>query len=170
MSYFFKMAGAEDMPQVYQLLKNVFRPTYGTILTEQQMVWMLDNIFSESALCQQQANPAFRFILLFQDAVLSGFSAIEQNVDGRRTCCKMHKLYLSVESQGLGMGRMLLTETEKQACILGQQQLILNVNRHNKARYFYEKMGFEVLYEEDIPLENGYFMNDFVMGKTLGGL
>lgn len=155
------------MPEVYQLLKTVFRPTYGAILTEEQMTWMLDNIFSEAALCRQQAEPNFQFILLYQDAVLSGFSAIECDYDGQKLCCKMHKLYLSSNTQGLGLGRMLVTETEEQARVLGQQQLILNVNRYNKARHFYEKMGFEVLYEEDIPLENGYFMNDFVMGKKL---
>lgn len=155
------------MPEVYQLLKTVFRPTYGAILTEGQMVWMLDNIFSEEELCRQQANPNFRYILLcYQEDVL-GFSAIERDYDGRKSCCKMHKLYLSSDRQGQGLGRMLVAETEAQARALGQQQLILNVNRYNKARHFYEKMGFEVLYEEDIALDNGYFMNDFVMGKTL---
>jgi len=167
MSYSFKIAGVEDMPQVYQLLKTVFRPTYGAILIEDQMAWMLDNIFSEAALFRQQADPDFRFILLYHNGILSGFSAIERDYGGEAFCCKMHKLYLSSHTQGQGLGRMLVTETEEQARILGQQQLILNVNRYNKARYFYENMGFEVLYEEDIPLENGYFMNDFVMGKKL---
>lgn len=167
MSYTFKIAGAEDMPQVYQLLQKVFRPTYEMILTEAQMSWMLSNIFSEEELCRQQANRRFRFILLCQDDELSGFSALEQDYDGRAFCCKMHKLYLSMDTQGQGLGRLLIAKSMEQAKTLGQKELILNVNRYNKALHFYEKMGFEVLYEEDIPLAGGYFMNDYVMGKKL---
>ena len=45
--------------------------------------------------------------------------------------------------------------------------LFLNVNRFNKAQYFYKKLGFEVAYEEDIEIGNGYLMEDFVMEKKI---
>ena len=48
----------------------------------------------------------------------------------------------------------------------GKETLDLNVNRHNKAKNFYEKMGFQVAYEEDIPIGK-YWMNDYVMRKIL---
>jgi len=41
--------------------------------------------------------------------------------------------------------------------------LTLNVNRHNKARFFYEKYGFVIIGEEDIDIGEGYFMNDYIM-------
>ena len=44
----------------------------------------------------------------------------------------------------------------------GKHTLDLNVNRYNKAKSFYEKMGFNVAYEEDIPIGK-YWMNDYVM-------
>jgi hypothetical protein len=37
------------------------------------------------------------------------------------------------------------------------------VNRYNKARQFYEKMGFVVIGEEDIDIGNNYLMNDYIM-------
>jgi ribosomal protein S18 acetylase RimI-like enzyme len=40
--------------------------------------------------------------------------------------------------------------------------LDLNVNRNNQAKHFYEKIGFNVIREEDIPI-GPYWMNDYVM-------
>jgi diamine N-acetyltransferase len=48
----------------------------------------------------------------------------------------------------------------------GKHTVDLNVNRHNKAKSFYEKMGFVVAYEEDIPI-GSYWMNDYAMRKEL---
>ena len=45
--------------------------------------------------------------------------------------------------------------------------LRLNVNRQNNALSFYKHLGFKIINEEDIDIGNGYFMNDYVMEKTL---
>ena len=50
--------------------------------------------------------------------------------------------------------------------IFGVDTLQLNVNRNNQARKFYEACGYKIIKEEDIPFDN-YWMNDFVMEKTL---
>ena len=42
----------------------------------------------------------------------------------------------------------------------------LNVNRHNPALAFYERLGFQQHREEDIPI-GPYWMNDYVMRKEL---
>jgi ribosomal protein S18 acetylase RimI-like enzyme len=41
------------------------------------------------------------------------------------------------------------------------------VNRENKAIGFYNKLGFTIIAEEDIPIGNGFFMNDYVMQISL---
>lgn len=45
--------------------------------------------------------------------------------------------------------------------------LELNVNRNNKALHFYEHMGMKKLREGDFPIGNGYYMNDYIMGKEI---
>ena len=45
----------------------------------------------------------------------------------------------------------------------GLTYLELNVNRQNTAIGFYKKLGFKIIAEEDIPIGNGFFMNDYVM-------
>lgn len=61
---------------------------------------------------------------------------------------------------------MLITEVIDNTISAGKHTLDLNVNRYNKAKSFYEKMGFQVAYEEDIAI-GPYWMNDYVMRKQL---
>lgn len=45
----------------------------------------------------------------------------------------------------------------------------LNVNRHNRALHFYERMGMRKLREGDFPIGGGYWMNDYIMGLEIAG-
>ena len=49
----------------------------------------------------------------------------------------------------------------------GAKALELQVHRQNKARNFYEKLGFVIIKEKDFDIGNGFFMNDYVMEKVL---
>jgi diamine N-acetyltransferase len=66
------------------------------------------------------------------------------------------------ENHGKGFGKILVDEVVRRVSLDGGQTLDLNVNRFNKAKHFYEKLGFKVIGEEDVPI-GPYFMNDFVM-------
>ena len=43
----------------------------------------------------------------------------------------------------------------------------LNVNRSNRAKGFYERMGMRVVREGDFPIGGGFFMNDYIMGMEV---
>jgi GNAT superfamily N-acetyltransferase len=79
---------------------------------------------------------------------------------------KLHKIYCLPATQGKGYGKVLINTVCDAVIKAGKHILELNVNRHNKAKDFYEKMGFKVIYEEDIPI-GPYFMNDYVMRKEI---
>ena len=49
---------------------------------------------------------------------------------------------------------------------LGGENLTLNVNRGNKARYFYEKVGYQIIEEVDIPYFD-FILDDYIMSKSL---
>ena len=83
---------------------------------------------------------------------------------------KLHKLYVLPGRQGKGLGKAILEFISEDIAPLGARVLKLNVNRHNKARRFYEKLGFTVIGEEDIDIGNNYFMNDYVMEKRVSVL
>ena len=71
------------------------------------------------------------------------------------------------EKQGLGLGTKLINFAAEQAILNNNSSLILNVNKFNKATHFYEKIGFELVKEEKIPIGNDFFMDDFVLEKKL---
>ena len=49
----------------------------------------------------------------------------------------------------------------------GATKLQLQVNRDNKAKYFYEKLGFEVVRTQVFDIGQGYVMDDYVMEKKV---
>jgi len=51
----------------------------------------------------------------------------------------------------------------------GGRTLQLNVNRHNKAKGFYQNMGFTIVKEELLDIGGGHFMDDYVMEMRISG-
>jgi ribosomal protein S18 acetylase RimI-like enzyme len=80
---------------------------------------------------------------------------------------KLQKLYVLPSEQKSGAGRLLLDAVIERIKVKGAQKLQLNVNRHNKAISFYEKMGFSIVQEDDINIGHEFYMNDYVMEKNL---
>ena len=79
---------------------------------------------------------------------------------------KLQKLYVLPAEQGKGMGKVLIAEVAKLAKALGGKILELNVNRKNPAFSFYQKLGFEVYLEVDIPYHR-FVLNDYLMRQDL---
>ncbi len=126
---------------------------------------MLNEIYAVKKITDQITGNTQTYLLLIEDNVPVGFAAYsprEENAD----IYKLHKLYCLPETQGKGFGKILINKVISKTLEAGRHILELNVNRHNKARSFYEKMGFEIAYEEDIPIGE-YWMNDYVMRKEL---
>ena len=71
------------------------------------------------------------------------------------------------QTQGKGFGKILMDHIEQLALQNNNNYLSLNVNRFNKALHFYQKIGFEIIAEEDIALDFDYLMEDFVLQKPL---
>ena len=76
---------------------------------------------------------------------------------------KLHKIYALPDQQGKGIGKFIINYISGEIKPIGATALQLNVNRYNKAKGFYEKLGFKVIGEEDIDIGNGYLMNDYIM-------
>lgn len=154
-----------EMEVIQLLIQRIWKPTYNDILTEDQMDYMLARMYSLDAL-QQQMDEGHVFLILMEDNTPVGFASFEYDYPKPGTS-KLHKLYLLPETQGKGLGKLLLNAVTERVKLKQQQQLLLNVNRFNKAKHFYEKNGFAVIAEEDIDIGRGYFMNDYVMGLSL---
>lgn len=157
-------ATIQDIPVIRDLSLRIWPDTYGAILSAEQLDYMLDMMYSEPAL-RRQMNEGQQFILISENNIPLGFAAYGKMQDD--TTWKLHKIYVLPDTQGKGLGKKLLEYVITAVKKLGAKELILNVNRYNKAQQFYERLGFTVLREEDINIGNGYFMNDYVMQLAL---
>jgi GNAT superfamily N-acetyltransferase len=162
-SFAIELATVQDIPVIIDIHQQTWEPTYREIITSEQIAFMSEKFYSDSALRSSILTDKHQFILLYADGTASGFASVSRLSD---ISYKLHKIYVLPSCQGTGAGRFLITEVENYVKNEGAQLLLLNVNRYNKARYFYEKMNYRVILEEDIPV-GPYWMNDFVLEKSL---
>jgi len=161
----FRFADLDDINTIGFLAQQIWPVTYGEILSSTQLDYMLRLFYSPNSLRKQMTEDKQRFLIVEEEEEPIGFAswapADEPGV------FKLHKLYVQTGQQGKGRGKAILDFIFEDCRTHGAKALRLNVNRHNKARGFYEKLGFRVIREEDVPIGNNYFMNDFVMETPL---
>lgn len=150
---------------VRAIAEEVWPIAYGSILSHQQLEYMMVMMYSVSAL-QEQSEKGHHFILAMEDEIPVGFAAYEFNY-AKTSKTKIHKIYILSNQQGKGTGKTLIDYITEEARKNNQDALILNVNKHNVAQHFYKKIGFEIVLEEVIDIGNGYVMDDFVMEKPI---
>jgi GNAT superfamily N-acetyltransferase len=154
-------ADLDDINRIGFLAQQIWPETYGKILSAEQLKYMLKLFYSPKSLRRQMVDERHRFLIMEQADEPIGFAS--WSASGDPGVYKLHKLYVQPGRQGKGLGRTLLQFIFEAIRPEGATTLRLNVNRFNKARQFYERMGFTVIAEEDIDIGHGYFMNDFVM-------
>lgn len=150
---------------IRSIAEKTYWSTYRDILSADQIRYMLRTIYAGDNIRSQLETKSQMYLLLFEDDESVAFASYAPKAE-TPPVYKLHKLYCLPKAQGKGYGKLLIEEVAKKVLEAGKEILDLNVNRYNKAKRFYEKMGFEVVYEEDIPIGD-YWMNDYVMRKKL---
>jgi GNAT superfamily N-acetyltransferase len=161
----FRKAVPADIPLIRKLALAVWPQTYSDILSREQVAYMLEMMYSASSLQHQINTQQHRFIIACDDDEPVGFASWSSTPD--KQVCRLHKIYVLQNQQGKGTGKKLIEHIIESIRSAGAIILELNVNRHNKAGAFYSGLGFTVVREEDTDIGNGYFMNDYVMQKSI---
>ena len=160
------VATKSQLEIVKDLAYKIWPNTYGNIISQAQLDFMLDKFYNLSFLENQLINENQVFLLIEKNNQYLGFCAYELNCESSNKT-KLHKIYVLPETQSKGIGKILLNEVEKIASEYNNEALFLNVNRYNNAQEFYKKQGYLVIKTIDIEIGNGYLMEDFVMEKEL---
>lgn len=159
-----RTARISDIPVIQSITYLVWPSAYRDILSQEQINYMLELMYSTASLEKQMTALNIEFILLVADDLPSGFASFsfqEENIH------RLHKLYLLESHQGKGLGKALLSEVEQRALAQGAQELELNVNKYNNAKDFYYANGFKLHREEVLDIGYGFYMDDFVFRKKL---
>lgn len=161
-----KEASIADISTIQDVANTTWPITYGEILSKEQLDYMMDLIYSDESLINQIQKQEQLFYIVYEEASVLAFIAIEHNYKDEAVT-RIHKIYILPEAQGKGIGKLLIDAVQKLANENNSTSLSLNVNRFNKALAFYQKLGFEIIAEENIEIGNGYLMEDYKMEKKL---
>lgn len=156
-------ATKNDIAIIRDLTHTIWPVAYGEILSKEQLKYMLELIYSESSL-QKQMSEQHYFLIVEENkkpVAFADYGLLKDDV------YKLHKIYVLPEMQGKSIGKLLINHIVQKIKKEHATALLLNVNRNNKAKQFYEHFGFKVISEEDIDIGDGYFMNDYIMRYEL---
>ena len=160
-----RFADIDDINTIGFLAQQIWPHAYANILTAGQLDYMLNLFYSPSSLKTQMLEQKHAFIIIEEQEGPLGFASYSRLADS--STFKLHKLYILANQQGKGLGKAIVDFIVNEIKPQEATVLQLNVNRNNKAKNFYERLGFTVIKEEDIDIGNNYFMNDYVMEKKL---
>lgn len=160
-----RKAKEEDIEVIQDIANSTWYNTYADYLSAEQIEYMLDKMYNKGILLSQ-FQEGHVFLMAQEDDKDMGYAGFSI-LDTEARSYKLHKLYVLPEMHGKGVGKLLVNEVVNQVRSLGGRSIELNVNRNNKAANFYKSAGFEIKEKVDLDIGEGYFMNDYVMVKTI---
>lgn len=158
-----RKATTDDIQAIREMASVVFPDTYKSILSREQMNYMMDMMYSERSLRNQMIDEGNIFY------ICDGRGYVSYRRDGVAAdgvnLFHLEKLYVMPDAQGTGLGRELFETVVKCAkeSSAGVARIELNVNRNNPAVAFYEHLGMKKARQGDFPIGNGFYMNDYIM-------
>ncbi len=158
-----RQATAVDIPLIQDLARRSWENAYADILSKEQMEFMLSEMYSETEIQNHLQNPHYHYYLIQDEKndTYEGFIGYEHHYEEKTT--KLHRIYLVPESKGKGFGKKALQFLNEKVSENGNERIILNVNKNNSARSFYESQGYKVYGEGVFDIGNGFVMDDYLM-------
>ena len=150
---------------VRAIAAEIWPETFRAILPPEQIPYMMKMMYAPEVMEKELAS-GYHFDALYIDDVPAGYvSYSKYSISG---VAKLHKVYLLSRFHGQGYGTLMLKHACRRCRELGFSRVRLNVNKHNaRAIAAYERNGFTRVESVKIDIGDGFFMDDYVMEKTL---
>ncbi len=160
-----RRAQLDELPILENLARQIWPTTYAHIISQEQINFMLDWMYSFPALKQQQEE-GHEFYIIANEGTDIGFMALEWIHDTQQNGSvqlKINKLYVLPAFQGKGIGRALVEKAMARAAETQCEAIFLQVNKANEAKNFYLKLGFHIREAAVFDIGNGFIMDDYIM-------
>lgn len=162
MSFKVTEANIEHAEIIVKIAIDTYWPTYGQILSGEQIDYMLAENYSLEKIQLQLSTGSQNYLLLQNlGGECLAFAAYSPS-DKNPMAYQLQKLYCLPETQGKGAGKLLINEVIKITKLNGRSALDLNVNRNNPTVNYYMKMGFQIILQENNPI-GPYVLEDYLM-------
>ena len=133
--------GSDDYKQMIALRQLLLRKPLGLSFSDEELAEEVNDIL----------------IGCFDEDKLEGCCLLTESVPG---VLRLRQMAVISGLQGKGVGRVILQFAENIARDRGYKKMTMHARK--TALGFYEKLGFKVIHEEDVPI-GPYWMNDYVM-------
>ena len=155
----------QQIATVETLAGEIWHQHYPTIITREQIIYMLERFQSFDAI-REQLTEGYHYALIRDGDAPAGYLAVQ--CDAMTGDMFLSKVYLHERHRGKGAGYAAMHYIANEARRCGCRRLWLTVNRMNKvAIQAYKKWGFTITGEVVADIGNGYVMDDFRMEKSL---
>lgn len=159
-------ANKQHIPIIRELAANLWPVAFASILSAQQIAYMMEMMYSPTSLAKQM-DEGHQYVITSLDKQNIGYVSYEID-HSKSNKTKIHKLYISPQHQRHGVGTAIIDYVTQQALEANNNSLFLNVNKYNsQAISFYNKHHFVLVKEEVIDIGNGFIMDDYVFELTL---
>lgn len=153
----------ESIPQIERLSSEIWHQVYSTLISTEQIDFMLNMMYSRSSLEKQMLELEHQFILISIDEEAVGYASYSLKSAAEPTIFRLNKLYLQPECHGKGLGKAMIQFIIEESIPAGAKSLELNVNKANPTVSFYKKIGFSITEETVLQIGEGYVMDDYIM-------
>lgn len=163
-------ATTDDIEVIRQIADIAFVATYKDILSTEQLQYMMNWMYSKENLQKQYSEGHVFFIAHEGDKAIGYVSVQPEDKNNEFQIYHLQKIYLLPEFQKKGYGKKMFNHIVQYiySLSIAPFTIKLNVNRNNPAIHFYEHLGMKRISEGDFPIGEGFYMNDYIMGKDYG--
>ena len=150
-------------PEHYKIIETladeIWNDCYISIISKEQIEYMLKNFQSENIIKEQSQSGSLYFFAEY-NGEYAGYCCIVPENDG----IFLSKFYMKKEFRGKGIAKRLFNHALKPFLAQKPLRIHLTVNKHNADSIaVYKKMGFAVFNECVNDIGNGFVMDDFEM-------
>ncbi|MEA3303682.1 MAG: GNAT family N-acetyltransferase [Pseudomonadota bacterium] len=156
---------ASETAVIAELARLIWNAHYNSIISQQQIDYMLDKFQSSTAINQQIADGTLYF-LISSNSQPVGYLALMP--DAKNDKLHISKIYIDAANRGQGHGKQALDFIEQQCRDIHIHTLWLTVNKHNHiAINAYRRWGFHTTGSIVTDIGNEFVMDDYVMEKSI---
>ena len=156
---------AEEAAEVARLAAEIWREYYVSIITDEQIDYMLGKFQSVPAIKDQIHHQGYEYYLIHNgEGSTAGYMSARQE-EGKLF---LSKFYIGKEYRGRSYASQALAFLEKLCQERNLTHIWLTVNRDNESSIaVYKRKGFRTLGEQVADIGNGFVMDDFIMEKEI---
>jgi len=154
----------EEIAELTQLAAEIWREYYVSIITIEQIDFMIEKFQSVSAITEQIHHQGYEYYLISHDDFAVGYMSVRQD-EGKLF---LSKFYIRKEYRGRGYAGQATAFLEQLCKDRNLSHIWLTVNRHNESSIaIYKKKGFRTVREQIAEIGNGFVMDDYIMEKEI---